>query len=497
MRGQPTLPAVTRRAQSARRSSPSVAAAGASPCWARSCRGCAAVAPRRIELRGPRCVDRLGISRLARSRRGGWPVVPLLVSLVRCVVPARWSPVVVARPPMVGAGRWLAVVAVGSSSRSTSAGGAGDPIALHRRSRVGCTPASRVGPCETARHGRVTRRAWRAAGGGAVGVGGHDRQLTARARSTSRSTAGRSVMIPSTPRSSRRSISAGSSMVHTCTCDAQRVRSLDEPAVDDREPALPHRHLRGQRRRRRAAGRTAARRRLPGRARCTARRRARPRSRRMRRSLNAADAHSIERAAPAHAATSAGAAASDLQSMLTRRSGHVPSRSSSSGIGASPSTSAVLHLAPRQLADPPGPTAGAAAGRRRGTPPARRRPSPARRSRRSGSPGRRRTRTPASCSRARRWHHRGGRTGSGPSQSRYGCRRRHVVHGAASIVAMAMLRHDHCPLARTTTRSSARSRARTADDVDRAVATAKAALRDDAAAAVEARRDPRHGGAPG
>ena len=40
--------------------------------------------------------------------------------------------------------------------------------------------------------------------------------------STSRSTAGRSVMIPSTPRSSNRCISAASSMVHTCTATPRR-----------------------------------------------------------------------------------------------------------------------------------------------------------------------------------------------------------------------------------------------------------------------------------
>jgi carbon monoxide dehydrogenase subunit G len=49
--------------------------------------------------------------------------------------------------------------------------------------------------------------------------------------STSRSTTGRSVMIPSTPRSSSRCISAGSSMVQTCTCMPRRCASSTSAGV--------------------------------------------------------------------------------------------------------------------------------------------------------------------------------------------------------------------------------------------------------------------------
>ncbi len=67
-------------------------------------------------------------------------------------------------------------------------------------------------------------------------------------------------------------------------------------------------------------------------------------------------------------------------------------------------------LRPRQLADLSRTAASSAADRCRGTPPARRRRSPVRRSRDSDSRGRPHIRTPAWCSPAHRWRRLDGRT---------------------------------------------------------------------------------------
>ena len=170
------------------------------------------------------------------------------------------------------------VVAIGRAHRADR----GQPLSVRcTQVGVGVAPRRRrrAGPRIDGRPGTVDRAArrqpgvcwWRPSWLGASRVPGP------RCSSTSRSTAGRSVMMPSTPRSSSRSISGASSIVHTCTCSPSACDALDEATVDDGQRPLLHRHLGGQRRRSTRAGRTAVQRQPAGPERaCTARRRARP-----------------------------------------------------------------------------------------------------------------------------------------------------------------------------------------------------------------------------
>ena len=118
-----------------------------------------------------------------------WPLVPLLVTIA--VVLGWWQ-------------RWVASSAVALAAVAYS-GGVGSSLAWQARG----TPITLgAGPWVCHRERGVPRDR---------GLDGVQSRQCSRRRSTSRSTAGRSVMSPSTPRSSSRSISAGSSIVHTCT----------------------------------------------------------------------------------------------------------------------------------------------------------------------------------------------------------------------------------------------------------------------------------------
>ena len=188
------------------------------------------------------------------------------------------------------------------------------------------------------------------------------------------------------------------------------VGPLDERPVDDRERTFLDRHLGGKARRlaQQAEAQQAPARRGPSAVHSSLpKRRPQPLQPEV---AERRDAHPRQRLVRRSAATSASTAASILQSMLTRASGHAPSRSSSERDRRLAVDQGLADLGPRQLADLAGPAARAHADRCRGRPRARRRRSPARRSRGSDSRGRSRTRTPAWCSPAHRWRRLDGRT---------------------------------------------------------------------------------------
>ena len=158
------------------------------------------------------------------------------------------------------------------------------------------------------------------------------------------STAGRSVMMPSTPRSSSRCISAASSIVHTCTCTPRRWAARDEaPRRRPATPALAHRHLGGQRPAGREPERAAARPSSSGPALVHSPGPSRPRRRREpavaeRRRRTPGRATSSRRSTSTSGSTARVGLAVDVD---PRRRATPPSRSSSRGIGSVPSTRAV------------------------------------------------------------------------------------------------------------------------------------------------------------
>ena len=171
----------------------------------------------------------------------------------------------------------------------------------------------------------------------------------------------RSVMMPSTPRSSKWFISVGSSIVHTCTCSPSRWAVADEPPVDHPDPAVPHRHLRGDHRRRQPQ--PAARRGRAVHSRATSRvpmRGGHGRAQRAR-GPGPAGGRRTTPAGPGRRRRRAGSppplgptAGSSLTSMLNRTFGQASSTSSSRGTAAAPPTRSAARSAQRTSRTRPG-----------------------------------------------------------------------------------------------------------------------------------------------
>ena len=189
------------------------------------------------------------------------------------------------RPGRGGAsdcGRWcrcwpsVGVVVAWRLVRHAAVGCAG--VRRRRLRRWRSASPSLVAPeVRTGRRSSPARRSPRVGRRSSLGAGGTWRRrsashpLAAIGRAPRLRTLGLSVIIPSTPRSSSRSISAASSMVHTCTSTPSRCARSTKRSRYHRDPALPHRHLGDAAGREREAGDAQRGDLDAGRARCTGR----------------------------------------------------------------------------------------------------------------------------------------------------------------------------------------------------------------------------------